>query len=537
MSRSRTLPWVLLLLTLSTVFLFGNDRGHFYRSEHHNYLSSHGMAMAANLSPAHNFLMFVRLVPAPGGQGHLYAPYNRFPIGSVALTKLAILPFNGDLSKQIYAARVLMLLCFAASAVLACLSLARLTSRWAAVTATLLVFSSSYCLYYNDMVFNDVPSLFGMMLAFHGMVTFARDGRFRQLVVKTCAALLLGWQVFGLLLAFILLSLASGLVCALRARSIRTFMLRSRRPLTLGIVALAFGTLLLTFNLANEYVALNGAHAPAELPTVQSALRRTGQSQSFNAAYADMLAWPNFLVQQLYRVGGMSVPYGALSAYRVGLVYGLAGILLLLAGAAIILSACLLIGTARRDKVLLSALALSGLCWALPMRGFTAFHDFQSLFYVGFPLVCFALLMHRLCGDRLVVPVAGLSACIFVLSTVQMRDVGHDEQAARRQAAVLADFEAIRRQTIDADRAIFVPESKSRSSLDPPFGAFHAAEYYLSGRPITYRHENADLRISRSLHADHPGLLTPENRLIFLYDESAHNSRAATSKESGQLPR
>ena len=515
---------MVLLLALSTVLLFGNDRGHFYRSGHHNHLSSHGMTLAANLSPTHNFLMFNRLHPAGTDATPSYVPYNRFPIGSVALTKLAILPFDDDLSKQIHAARVLMLLCFAGSAVLAYLSLAQLTSRWAALTATLLTFSSPYCLYYNDMVFNDIPSLFGVMLAFHGMVTFARYGRFRQLMVKTCAALLLGWQVFGLLLAFILLSLASGLICALRTRSIGAFLLRSHRPLTLGILALAFGASLLTFNLANEYVALDGAYAPAELPTVQSMLKRLGQSQPFNTAYADMLAWPNFSIQQLYRVGGMSLPYSALSAYEVGKTHGIVTILLLVTGAAVILSACLLIGTARRrDRVLLSTLALSGLCWALPMRGFTAFHDFQSLFYVGLPLVCLALLLHRLCSDRLSVAIAGLSACIFVFSAVQMRDVGHDEQTAHRQAAILADFEAIRR-TIDADQAIFVSELKPRSLHNSPYGAFYAADYYLSGNPVTYTaQEEADLHVSYSRHADRPGLLTPENRLIFLYDGSAHD--------------
>ena len=57
------------------------------------------------------------------------------------------------------------------------------------------------------MVWNDVPSLCGVMLTFHGMVVFAQDGRFRQLLVKTCAALLLGWQVLALLLPIVILGL------------------------------------------------------------------------------------------------------------------------------------------------------------------------------------------------------------------------------------------------------------------------------------------------------------------------------------------
>ena len=35
----KTAPLLLLLLALSTVFLFGNDRGQFYRNGHHDSVS------------------------------------------------------------------------------------------------------------------------------------------------------------------------------------------------------------------------------------------------------------------------------------------------------------------------------------------------------------------------------------------------------------------------------------------------------------------------------------------------------------------
>ena len=40
-----------------------------------------------------------------------------------------------------------------------------------------------------------VMDLFGVMLTFHGMVVFVQEDRFRQLLGKVCAALLLGWHV------------------------------------------------------------------------------------------------------------------------------------------------------------------------------------------------------------------------------------------------------------------------------------------------------------------------------------------------------
>ena len=51
-------PPLLLLLALSTVFLFGNDRGEFYRPGQHDEVSANHLAVAANLSPEHDFLLF-----------------------------------------------------------------------------------------------------------------------------------------------------------------------------------------------------------------------------------------------------------------------------------------------------------------------------------------------------------------------------------------------------------------------------------------------------------------------------------------------
>ncbi len=211
------LPLPLLLLALATVFLFGDDREHFYRPGPHNFLTAQSMSLAANLSPEHGFLMFLRRNSAADGMAS-YEPYTRFPIGSYALIKLVILPLADELAAQIYAARLLMLSFFAATAALAYLALSRLfANRWIALTATFLSFSSYICLYYNDMVSTEVTSLFGVLLTFHGMVVFVQDGRFRQLLVKACVATLLGWHVMALILPFVFFSLTKELLQAYSA--------------------------------------------------------------------------------------------------------------------------------------------------------------------------------------------------------------------------------------------------------------------------------------------------------------------------------
>ena len=236
---------------------------------------------------------------------------NRFPIGGYVLVRLAALPFADDFSAEIRAARTLMLVFFVLNAVLAYLALCRLVaSRWAALAATLAAFSSFWLLYYNDMVATEImPSLFGVLLAFHGMAVFVQEGRFRQLLVKACAALLLGWHVYALLLAFIVLGLAREIIGARpliprfgrsdRARGEEAVVPRARAPwarvgsgargggraagvrprryLVLGIVTGLFGAALLSFNLGNEYLALGGRVPLAELPTVRSAARNASE--------------------------------------------------------------------------------------------------------------------------------------------------------------------------------------------------------------------------------------------------------------------
>ena len=54
-----SLPLLILLLGLSTVFLFGNDnRDTLYRPGHHNWVSANHLTNANNLSAEHDFLLF-----------------------------------------------------------------------------------------------------------------------------------------------------------------------------------------------------------------------------------------------------------------------------------------------------------------------------------------------------------------------------------------------------------------------------------------------------------------------------------------------
>lgn len=542
---SGLVPLALLALALSTVFVFGNDRGVFYRPGHHDTISSEHLTIAENLAPKHGFSMFRRQILDADGDV-AYEPYNRFPIGSYTLIKLATLPFGGDLWAKIYAARWLMLLVFSATAILAYLSLCRLTSnRWIALTATSLAYSSHFLLYYNDMISPDVGiGSLGVMLTFHGMVIFVQDGRFHQLLAKTCGALLLDWHVFALALPFVVLGLGSELWRARssilppltldRAKRLTAILILSRWSM-LGGAALLVGLSVLAFNFANEYRALNGETALTELPSFRSMMRRTGIDDHFIST-SDSYRWPNFLRTQTRHITQMTIPFAAIRPLAgdysppirtatIGAALPMSGLGVLIFGAALLLGLIFI-----RNKILTATLLLYGLCWAIPMRGSVGTHNFEAWIYIGVPLIFFAALLlwlHRTFKrERFIAGAAIAAVLVFAASSFQMNRVAHGEDAAEFERQALEDLNVIRRLTPEG--AIIAVRYRGEAVIAPNWGfqggfagARHALDFSLAQRFIQYRGPLVDDGfVITEERIDTDALLTPRNRRIFLYDSA-----------------
>ena len=543
--QSTWLPLALLMLALSTVFVFGGDRGSFYRrGADHNWISSQHLTVAVNLSPEHGFQRFIyRFIDEDGDVR--YEPYNRFPIGGYASMKLATLPFGGSPSAQIAAARILMLLFFAAAAVLAYLSLCRLASnRWIALTATLLAFSSYYLLHYNDMTANEgMPDLFMVMLTFHGMIIFVQEGRFRQLLVKTCIALLIGWHVLALLLPFVIFGLARDLI---RARSAAadshtssllfqgkravSALLRSRY-LLLGIVALALAMATLTFNFTMEYVALGGETPLTELPSFKSMLQRTGRISDYNERKASYLSWSPFLEVQFRNVLRMFIPYpllgfrpdGYFSNVEVdGYPTWLSGFQGVVLGIALV-AACLIGSMFVRQKMLFATLASFGFFWALPMRNTTALahHNFETMYYIGLPLVFFTLILllaRRLTQrDGVIVATAVGALLLFAVSSFQMGRFGHGTEATQTARDVEQDLLAIHK-LVAGEPVTFRNSHDFLGWRSRVLG--YATHYYLNSIVVGREYYHSEYRGFIVMHhrVDTDTLLTPHNRHFFLYN-------------------
>ncbi len=386
-------PTLVLLLVLAAACFLASDPDRWAGGAY--FITLNHLAIAENLSPEHRFLGFYEQWLDDEGRRR-YEPYNRFPVFGHLLIKLVTLPFPDDGWARLRAARLLMLAFHAAAALLAWLALRRLVrDPWTALAATLLAFSSFHALYYADMVATEgVVGLFGLLLAFHGMAVFATEGKYGQLVAKTCGALLLDWHVYALVGPFVALGLAS----AWRRGDGRA----ARRCLTLGTIAVLFGSVVLGTNVAREHAALGGETPLVELPSVRSALQRTSVIPRVIQPRREF-DWSHFVEQQLSRIGLASVPY-AVSRFAVDIVEPrradqyrtpslvALSVLVFLATLALVFSAT------THHRLPLAAVALSGPCWAVTVRDsvFGLGHEFEGMFYVGVPLVLFALT----CSER-----------------------------------------------------------------------------------------------------------------------------------------
>ena len=425
----RGLPLATLGLALSCVFWFGGATGHLHGNRVNAWVTGKQMALAQNMEFASG-LRFHQMNRDADGSIRKDV-YHRFPIGGIALTKLAIWPFEGDLSAQLAAARTLMLAFFCGAALLAYAALCRLVgSRPIALVATLLAFASFYMLAYNDMVTAEVSmDIFGVLLVFHAMVLFrarrARGGRpangaavprkgaaagfskhrFWWLLATVCVALLMGWHVFALLVPFVVLGLAGEARTvwrrpssalprrrfALRFGALALAMLRSRFT-RLAVFSVLFGAFMVGCNLAIEHAHLAATTqergtqdigigaALARLPTWGSIRNRTGLRGGIGG-FVHHVRWDPFFQWQFHRVGMMVAPAAAAGVGPLALAdeadWKDAGAPTL-AGLGVAATAACFAGLLLRGRRpgrhgmpgrgLLAVLALSGFCWTIPMH-------------------------------------------------------------------------------------------------------------------------------------------------------------------------
>ena len=205
------------------------------------------------------------------------------------------------------------------------------------------------------------------------------------------------------------------------------------------------------------------------------------------------------------------------------------------------LGVCLsgLVAVRRRPGLLLllATLTAAGFCWAVPVRHNVASHEFESVFYIGIPLVAFTLALlgaRRVSPRRLSLsPYFAVAALVgFILSASALAGVGQSRAELAVEAQQMADYAAIR-ELADDRRAIYVPWPYLVFSHG---GARWASAYFLAGQTLIYtdgvdadqpwRDGDYLLLLTRE---DSPALLTPDNRYVFLYDRALYDQQQRTA--------
>ena len=335
-------------------------------------------------------------------------------------------------------------------------------------------------------------------------------------------AVLLGWHVFALLLPFVVLGVGRGFA--------RAEWSCVARHVALGLTAFAVGIFVFAFNVVGEFLALGGDTRWADLPTVRSALFRTGVSPTgwyavpiSPSPVPSIAGWTlDALWAQFQRAGEASLPYVLVSGLRaVGL--PAAGVSLVLGGTgmAATLAAIGLGAVAKHGRIALIAVALSGWCWALPMRNAVFTFPFEAMFFVGLPLVLYALAVARL--GRMSLPLArfrvplplacaaAASLCFLCSGVVMARD-RHAAIDFEREAALRADVAAIRGLTEDG-AILHAPHA------DAPLHWKYRRQVLLAGRTM---HPSADHVVAFGL--PNARSLTPDNRFLFLYRRAEYEA-------------
>ena len=273
-----------------------------------------------------------------------------------------------------------------------------------------------------------------------------------------------------------------------------------------------------------EYAALNGETPLTELPSFQSMLMRSGADSEFNATFAAKLSWRPFLERQFRIILRMFIPYALLGGGDTAESQSRLSKRLTAALGIAMTAACLIGSMFVRPRILFATLASFGFFWTLPMRNTTTFHNFESIYYIGLPLVFFTLLLllaRRLTNRGGVIAAASVVALLlFALSSFQMSRVGHSAETAHAARAAYQELLDIRKTTagepVTALHAII-----STDHFSAWRHTAYALDYYLNTSLIRYVYlpavEGGFVVMRERIDTD--ALLTPQNQYFFLYDK------------------
>ena len=501
-------PWftltILIFVSLAVLFLENNNIS--FQQGHHGFLSSHGITLAKNISMENHLLMFHNIsIDSQGTQ--IYNAYNRFPITSFLILKISMLPFENNLEMEVLAARYTMILFYLGSILLAYLTMQILfKNKLLAISVVLMAFSSVYIQYYNDMIFNDTPTLFGLFLVLHGMVVYNNDNsKFKQLLVKSIIGISLGWQVYTLLLLYIIYLMFRDFRSEGWGQSKKIL---SSNYFKLGLFTLIFGSVVLYAQLMNESKMTN--QPLSKTNTVSSMKTRMGVNSEFDKKYANVLTFNKTVSMQFQRVMIMSTPTYIHQHFKKHIDSYFILLTLLF-----IMSTLVQYKGYKNEYNILIIFALSGFVWGFGMNHFTAFHDFQSIYYIGVPILIygsiFSFIYNKFKQNNIALIILLFLSMLTFVNATYVFNLSKD-QLSNRTNFITKDMQVIKDKVGEKNKIC------ADGNVHKICGGQHACAFYLSGSYLQRSFDQAgcDFVISNNRKYNNRPL-TQRNKGIFLF--------------------
>jgi hypothetical protein len=141
-----------------------------------------------------------------------------------------------------------------------------------------------------------------------------------------------------------------------------------------------------------------------------------------------------------------------------------------------------------------ATLGLSGLMWAVFMRRFVAFHDFQSIYFIGLPLLLYSAIIIQIKFIRKTLVASALAICItFVFITCVVHDGISKTRKRTANEPYIKEFQSIY-EMLPPAATVFIAGDRTITGM-----AYHELDFYLI-ETIRVPEARADYVVSLDLH-------------------------------------
>lgn len=487
-------PKILFLIFAVMVLLFQPMKSGFAPG-HHGWVTAHTLAEISNATPENHFLGFTQKSMVDGKVDYFY--FDRYPFIFAGTMNRFLSIFWDKLDISIHVARELMNLIFILSAFLIW-KICRLILKddEKATTVTSFVISASLLVKYKDMVHFDQPALLGCLWALYGILDFETNRNRKNLVLSSLLGPLLGrgYAVIFILAGWLLVKFIKEL------RFTKNVFVSVRHlPLIYLLISVPLPVLMLGSNILGEARIRNVDWR--ETSIVQSATHRLGfQNYKTSDSKEKKFSWASYISNQIQRTFDYVTPYVVYGIHvkdykRKVLHYttivpkALFQLLLLFIFFKFFRSWWQKLEEWRRDAFLY--LISGGLLWMIVMRNLAHYHEYVTLYLIGFVILSWCFLVDLISSRWVHVQRASLICAVLSLglhSAIGWKEASEIGWQSR-------EFQKIRHelQAQGVERVYLTPDFESFFLEGVKWGD----SFFLSGFIITHRLQDSQKQVVR----------------------------------------